>query len=398
MELPSVRDVDLEGKTVIMRVDYNLPMDEKGEITDHTRISTTMKTLNHILERDGKIVLVTHLGRPEAREEKLRMNRVADKLSKLMEKPIKKLDGCVEGNVCEEIKKMKPGEIIMLENVRFYDGEKSKDDAKRDEFAKSLAKHADFYVNEAFAVSHRDHASVTGIPKHIPGCCGLSFLREVNMINKIIKKPERPYIAIVAGAKKEKMMAVEKLLPKVDKILLGGIMANTFLKARGLEIGDSKCDDNLLDEAKRLLEIGGGKIILPTDSMVENCADAEQFPVEEVRKGMRILDIGPETIVNYKNILRGAKTIIWAGPLGMFEKKPYEKGTLYIASFISGLDAKTLVGGGDTIAAMQKLNMMERMTHISTGGGAFIEYITKDRFPGVEAIKESCRCHGHFSK
>ncbi len=398
MEFPSIRDVDLDGKTVIMRVDYNLPMDENGNITDHTRISMTMKTLNHIINRDGKIVLLSHLGRPEAKESHLKMNKVADMLSKIMDTRVKKLDGCIESEVCEGIKNMKSGDIIMLENIRFYDEEKEKDDIKRDSFAKKLADLADIYVNEAFAVSHRDHASVTGIPKHIPGCCGLSFMREIEMINDIVEKPDVPYVAIIAGAKKEKMFAVENLLKKADKILMGGIMGNTFLKAKGHDIGDSMYDENLLDEAKKLLEHGGGKIVLPVDVMVENGKESEQFPVEEVRKGMKIMDIGPETIVHYKNILRNAKTVIWSGPLGVFEKKPYEKGTLYIASFISGLDAKTLVGGGDTIAAMRKLNMMERMTHISTGGGAFVDFITKDKFPGAEALKESCECHGHFSK
>ncbi|UCC92135.1 MAG: phosphoglycerate kinase, partial [Candidatus Aenigmatarchaeota archaeon] len=389
MEFKSVKDVDVGNKTVIMRVDYNLPLDEQGRVTDHTRLSITLKTLNYVLNKNGKIVLVAHLGRPENREKELRMNVVADSLSKLLGKDVKKLDGCIEDNVHEEIRKMKPGEVILLENVRFYPEEKEKDDSKREEFAEKLAKMGDIYVNEAFAVSHRNHASVTGIPKFMPGCCGLSFMREVNMINSIVKNPEKPYIAIIGGAKGDKMLAVENLLPKVDRILMGGVIGNTFLKAKGIEIGNSKYDEGLIDKAKKFMKTAGDKIVLPVDAMVENEKEAEPFPVEEVTKDMKIMDIGPETIVRYKDILRNAETVIWAGPLGKFEKKPYEKGTLYIASFISGLYAKTLVGGGDSIAAMQKLNMMERMTHISTGGGAFVDFITKEKFPGVEALKDS---------
>ena len=398
MELQNIRDVDVERKTIIMRVDYNLPLDEEGKVTDHTRISTTLKTLNYILNKNGKLVLIAHMGRPENREKELRMNVVADRLSKLLGKHVKKLDGCTEDFVQEEVRNMKPGDIILLENIRFYPEEKEKDDSKREEFTEKLAKLGDVYVNEAFAASHRNHASITGIPKFLPSYCGLSFIREVNMINSIVQNPEKPYIAIIGGAKGDKMLAIENLLPKVDKILMGGVIGNTFLKAKGFEIGDSKYDETLVDKAKKLLKRGGGKIVLPVDSMVENEKEAEPFPVEEITKDMKIMDIGPETIVRYKDILRNVETVIWAGPLGKFEKKPYEKGTLYIASFISGLYAKTLVGGGDSIAAMQKLNMMERMTHISTGGGAFVDFITKEKFPGIEALRDSYKRYGHLIK
>ncbi|MEE9323681.1 MAG: phosphoglycerate kinase [Candidatus Aenigmarchaeota archaeon] len=398
MELQNIKDVNVRGKTVIMRVDYNLPLDSGGKITDHTRISTTLKTVNYVISNDGKLVLIAHLGRPKNREKELRMDVVADRLSKLVGKSVKKLDGCVEDSVYEHVKEMKPGDIVLLENVRFYPEEKEKDDSKRGEFAKKLAKLGDIYVNEAFGVSHRNHASVTGIPKFIPGCCGLSFIREVKMINSIVQKPEKPYMAIIGGAKGDKMFAIENLLPKVDRILMGGMIGNTFLKAKGLEIGESKYDETLVDQAKKFLERAGDKIVLPADAMVENEMEAEPFPIAEITKDMKIMDIGPETIVRYKDVLRKAKTVIWTGPLGKFEKKPYEKGTLYIASFISGLYAKTLVGGGDSIAAMQKLNMMERMTHISTGGGAFVDFITKEKFPGVEALEDSYKRYGNLLK
>ena len=396
MDFPTVKDVDVEGKTVLMRVDYNLPLDEKGKITDHTRISTTLKTVNYVIDNNGKLVLVAHLGRPKNREKELRMNVVADRLSKLLGKSVKKLDGCIESEVYEFVKGMKPGDIVLLENIRFYPEEKEKDDYKREEFAKKLAKLGDIYVNEAFGVSHRNHASVTGIPKFIPSCCGLSFMRELRMINSIVQKPDKPYIAIIGGAKEDKMLAIENLIPKVEKILMGGVIGNTFLKAKDFEIGDSKYNEEFVNEAKRLLEKAGGKIVLPVDAMVENKMEAEPFPIAEITKEMKIMDIGPETIVRYKDILRKAKTVIWAGPLGKFEKKPYEKGTLYIASFISALNAKTLVGGGDSIAAMRMLNMMERMTHISTGGGAFVDFITKEKFPGVEALKDSYKRYSHL--
>lgn len=393
-EFTSVRDVDVRGKTVVMRVDYNIPLDGNGNVTDHTRISTTMKTLNHVLNSNCRLVLISHLGRPKNKEANLRMDVVANELSNMLGVNVKKLNECTGICVEEAVRKMRPGEIVMLENIRFYPEETEKNASVREEFAKRLAKLGDIYVNEAFAVSHRDHASITGIPKFIPGCAGLSFLREVRMIDSIVGKPEKPYVAVIGGTKEDKMLAIEKLLPKVDHILMGGVIGNTFLKAKGFDIGDSKYDETLVEKAKTVLERAGDKILLPDDVMVENASEIEQFPACEVRKGMKILDIGPETIVNYKNALRHAKTVIWSGPLGMFEKKPFEKGTLYIASFIAGLEAKTLVGGGDSISAMQKLNMAERMTHISTGGGAFVDYITKERFPGVEALKESHRLHG----
>ncbi len=393
MEFPSIRDVDVEGKTVIMRVDYNLPLDENGRVTDHTRISTTLKTLYYIINNGGKVVLISHLGRPKAREAHLKMNVVAERLSDIIGVPVKKMDHCDGAEVEACIRKMQPGDVVILENVRFHPEETEKNEAAREAFAKRLAKLGDIYVNEAFAASHRNHASITGIPKFIPGYCGLSFLREVNMINSIVKNPEKPYVAIIGGAKEDKMLCIESLLPKVDRILMGGVIGNTFLKAKGYEIGDSKYNEALVEKAKLVLEKAKGKIMLPEDVMVDNSGEAEPFPVSEVRKGMKIMDIGPETIVNYKNILRPAKTVVWTGPMGVFEKKPFEKGTLYIATFISGLDAKTLVGGGDSISAMKKLNLMERMTHISTGGGAFADFITKDAFPGIEAVKASYRHH-----
>jgi len=398
MDIIDIRNVDVEGKTVVMRVDYNLPLDENGKVTDHTRISTTLKTLFYIINNGGKIVLIAHLGRPKSRDPRLKMDVVAERLSDILGVPVKKLDHCSGEEVEQCIKKMKPGDVVLLENIRFYSEETEKDERVREDFAKKLAGLGDIYVNEAFAASHRNHASITGVPKYIPGCCGLSFLREINMINSIAKNPEKPYVAIIGGAKDDKMLCIESLLPKVDRILMGGIIGNTFLKAKGLDIGDSEYDEALVGKAGELLKKAGDKIVLPEDAMVEYNGDPEHFPVSEVRKGMKIMDIGPETVVHYKNVLRYAKTIVWTGPLGKFEKKPYEKGTLYIASFISGLDAKTLVGGGDSITAMRKLNLAERMTHISTGGGAFADYITKERFPGIEALRESRRLHGHRLK
>ncbi|MFH1237264.1 MAG: phosphoglycerate kinase [Candidatus Aenigmatarchaeota archaeon] len=398
MEIPSIRDLDVEGKTVIMRVDYNLPLDENGRVTDHTRISTTLKTIYYILNNGGKIVLISHLGRPKSREAHLQMDVVAERLSDIIGVPVKKLDYCSGDDAETCVRKMKPGDIVLLENIRFYGEETEKDEATRDEFAKRLARLGDIYVNEAFAASHRSHASITGIPKYMPSCCGLSFLREVNMINSIVKNPDRPYVAIIGGAKEDKMLCIESLLPKVDRILMGGIIGNTFLKAAGYEIGDSKCDEALVARAAGILKNCGDKIMLPQDVMVEIRGEPENLPISEVRKGMKILDIGPETIVHYKNVLRPAKTVVWTGPLGFFEKKPYEKGTLYIASFMAGLDAKTLVGGGDSISAMKRLNMVEKMTHLSTGGGAFADFITKDSFPGIEALKHSYGIHSHAIK
>lgn len=396
MKIPSIRDIDVEGKTLIVRVDYNLPLGEKGRVTDNTRIKVTIDTLGYLIKHRAKVVLISHLGRPKSRERHLRMDAVAEELSRLLGRKVKKLDGCVEGFVKKEVSEMEGGEVILLENVRFYEGEKEKDDRKREAFAGKIASMGDIYVNEAFSASHRDHASITGIPKFIPGVLGMLFREEIKAINGITRNPEKPYVAIIGGAKADKISAVKGLLGKVSRILMGGVIGNTFLKARGLEIGGSEYGRELVGDAGKLLGEHEDRIVLPVDAVVDCKGKAEAVSLGEVTKDMKIMDIGPETVAHYSDILGDAKTVIWAGPLGKFEEEPYGKGSLRIAEIISGLSAKTVVGGGDTIAAIRMPEITEKITHVSTGGGAFIDFITENKLPGMEALRDSYRRHGRF--
>lgn len=396
MDILSLRDIDVEGKTVIVRVDYNLPLDENGDVRDHTRIVHTLPTIEHLLKKNAKIVLLSHLGRPNSREERLRMDVVAKRLSELIGKYVEKLDGVTEEYVKERVKNMKPGDIILLENVRFYPEEKEKNEEIRHAFARKIAEMGDIFVNEAFGVSHRDHASITGIPKFILGCCGFGLEKEVRMISQIVQNADRPYIAIVGGKKDDKIKALEILLEKVDRALMGGVIANTFLKVSGFDIGQSKFDEKVVKEAKDVLERFRDKIMLPVDVVVDENGDAKVVDIKDVSGDMKIMDIGPTTIEKFKEALSNAKTVLWAGPLGKFEKSEFEKGTKEIAEFVAELNAKTLVGGGDSVAALEKFNTGKKMTHISTGGGAFMDFVTKEKLPGIEALRESYRIHGHI--
>ncbi len=391
----SLRDIDVKDKTVLVRVDYNLPMDEDGNVLDLTRIEVTLPTIKYLLDNNAKIVLVSHLGRPNGWEEKLKNDVVAKVLSQVLGKEVIKIDGCVEDHVFEKIAALKPGEIALLENVRFYPEEKHDDENVKMEFAGKLARLADIYVNDAFGVSHREHASVAFVPKHIPGCCGFGLENEISTISSVLNSPTRPYVLVLGGKKKDKIKVLSKLIEKLDAVVIGGVVGNTFLKAAGKEIGASKYEENLVDKAREILEKHGDKIHLPVDATVVcNDGTIRQVDIQEVGDGMKIMDIGPKTVERFGRVVRDASTIVWAGPLGAYERDEFIEGSRKLAEIIAELEANVIVGGGDTAAAMKKIKFTNNnILHISTGGGAFIEFITELDLPGLAALRESYMLH-----
>ena len=389
--IPTIKNVDVENKKVLVRVDFNVPMND-GDITEDERITTVIPTISFLLEKNAKIILMSHLGRPEGRVvEKLRMDKIAKRLGELLDKEVIKLDDCIGQKVKESINKMKSKEIILLENLRFHAEEEDNDE----KFAKELASLADVYVNDAFSNSHRNHASMTGITKLLPSCAGLLLEKEVRVLSSVMKNPEKPFVAIIGGAKPDKIEVIRNLLGFVDKIIIGGVLANTFLKAMGANIGKSKFDPESLNDAKSLLSQSGGKIVLPIDLFVaksiEKGENSRVVKIDKITDECMIGDIGPDTIALYKKTLKNAKTVVWSGPIGTFEFEKFSEGTNEIALFLSGLKAKVIIGGGDSAVAVKQLGLEKEITYISTGGGAFLQFLSGKRLPAINALEESAR-------
>jgi len=389
--IPTIKNVDVENKKVLVRVDFNVPMND-GDITEDERITTVIPTISFLLEKNAKIILMSHLGRPEGRVvEKLRMDKIAKRLGELLDKEVIKLDDCIGQKVKESINKMKSKEIILLENLRFHAEEEDNDE----KFAKELASLADVYVNDAFSNSHRNHASMTGITKLLPSCAGLLLEKEVRVLSSVMKNPEKPFVAIIGGAKPDKIEVIRNLLGFVDKIIIGGVLANTFLKAMGANIGKSKFDPESLNDAKSLLSQSGGKIVLPIDLFVaksiEKGENSRVVKIDKITDECMIGDIGPDTIALYKKTLKNAKTVVWSGPIGAFEFEKFSEGTNEIALFLSGLKAKVIIGGGDSAVAVKQLGLEKEITYISTGGGAFLQFLSGKRLPAINALEESAR-------
>ncbi len=384
----TLKDIDVTGKRVLVRVDFNVPLDKNGNVVEDDRIKAAIPTINYLFGRNCKVVLMSHLGRPDGKVvEGLRMDRVAKRLSKLLGKEVKKLDDCVGSEVAAVVNKMKNNDVVLLENLRFHAEEEGNDK----QFAKALASLADIYVNDAFGASHRAHASVDAITQFLPGCAGLLMERELEVLGKLLESPERPFIAVLGGAKvSDKVKLIESLLKKVDKLIIGGAMAFTFLKARGLNVGKSKVEDSGISEALRLLE--SGKMVLPVDIVVadEFKADAKRRTVrsENIPSGWFGLDIGPESVKLFEKELERAKTVVWNGPLGVFEFDKFSEGTARLAHFLSKSKATTVIGGGDTIAAVRKAGVEGKFTHTSTGGGAMLEFLEGKKLPAIEALEK----------
>lgn len=381
-------DFNFRNKVVLVRVDFNVPV-KNGKILDDKKIKAVIPTLRYLIKKKAKIVLMSHLGRPDGKfSEELILAPVGKRLEKLLGSELLILKDCI-GAVAESgIKKLKPGEIALLENLRFYKEEETDDDA----FGKKLAKLGDLYVNDAFGVSHRANASVHSITKFLPCCAGFLLQKEIDMLSEITENPKKPFVAILGGAKvSDKIGVINNLLTKVDKLLIGGAMMFTFIKAQGLEIGKSKVEIDKLDVARKLLS--NPKIILPIDVVVANeaskKAQSKTFLVQNIPADMIGLDIGPDTVKYFSTIIKNSKTIFWNGPLGMFEIKKFAKGTDKIAKIISKTKAVSVVGGGETAAAVDKFK--SKITHISTGGGASLEFVEGKKLPGIKALEENYR-------
>jgi len=390
MNKKTVEDIDVAGKRVLVRADFNVPLDKGGNITDDTRIRAALPTIEYLRDEGACVILCSHLGRPKGKPaDDLRLTPVAKRLSQLLQVKVTKTEDCVGSQVESVVAKMKPGDVVLLENLRFHSEETGNDP----DFAKQLASLADVYVNDAFGTAHRAHASTAGVAQFLPAVAGFLMEKELTFLGEALAEPARPFVAILGGAKvSDKIGVIENLLPQVDRLIVGGGMANTFLKAQGHEVAESLVEDDKLDLARELLQRAGSKLLLPTDVVVADAfaADAnyKTVSVDSVPAGWRILDIGPDSIQTFKKVLLTAKTVVWNGPMGVFELRPFAGGTVAIAQILAEIDATTIIGGGDSAAAVQQAGLNDAMTHISTGGGASLEFLEGKALPGVEALQD----------
>jgi phosphoglycerate kinase len=401
MNKKTIEDIDVKNKRALVRVDFNVPLDKKtGEITDDTRIKAALPTIRYLIKHGAKVILMSHLGRPKGPDPKLKMDVVAARLEKLLGKKVRKMDDC-QGPALEQASRdLNQGEVMLLENVRFPakmdpGNEKFKSDDERNDstLAQNLGRLGDVFVNDAFGTAHRANSSTEGVTKYLqPAVAGYLMQKELEYMGKALENPDRPFIAILGGAKvSDKIGVIQNLLSKTDKLLIGGGMANTFFKAKGYNIGDSLVEDDKLDVARELLEKAGeDKLVLPTDVLIADAfsADAKTQVVtpENVPAGWRILDIGPKTVGTYQEILKTAKTVVWNGPMGVFELAPFAKGTLGVAQAMAKVKGTTIIGGGDSVAAIEQAGLADKMDHISTGGGASLEFLEGKTLPGVSAL------------
>ncbi|MEX0630286.1 MAG: phosphoglycerate kinase [Chloroflexota bacterium] len=389
----TVRDVDVRGKRVFLRSDLNVPIDD-GRITDDTRIRASLPTLIHLLEQGATVILASHLGRPHGKvNDAYRLKPVADRLSQLLRRPVKMTGDALGPGVQDAVGKLRPGDLLLLENLRFHAGEEANDPA----FAEALAAFADLYVNDAFGSAHRAHASTEGITHFLPAVAGLLLEREVNALSRLLDRPPRPFHTVIGGAKiSEKLNVLRVLVGRCQAILVGGGMANTFLAAKGLEMGKSLVETEQLESASAIMAEARRRrmrFMLPTDvlvaAQVHHRAPREVVSVNAVPKDWMVVDIGPQTVDKYREALGKARTIFWNGPMGIFEVAPFAEGTNAIARAIAERTADgaiTVVGGGDSVAAVQQLGLIDQMSHVSTGGGASLEFVEGGTLPGVAAL------------
>ena len=388
MNKRSVRDLDVSGKRVLVRVDFNVPIKD-GEVTDDTRIQRALPTIRYLLEEGARPILISHLGRPKGEPDpKYAMDPVAKRLEELLGEPVKKLDAA-GGPEAEEALNDSGGGLVLLENSRFYPGETKNDP----EFSEQLASLADLYVDDAFGAAHRAHATTVGVAEHLPAAAGLLMEDELNNLDEVLRDPERPFVAILGGAKvSDKVGVIESLLTVADTLLIGGAMCFTFFKARGYEVGNSLVEEDYLEEAKRLMDEAEGRIVLPVDVVVademEEDTETETVLVDRIPPGKMGLDIGSETVEEFRGYITEAKTIFWNGPMGVFEIEVFAKGTEGVARTVAESEAKSVVGGGDSVAAVRKLGLESEMGFISTGGGASLEYVEGKELPGVAVLPE----------
>jgi phosphoglycerate kinase len=391
--IADLNEKDLTGKRVLVRVDFNVPMDKQKKITDDIRIKESLPTIKYLSEKGAKVILVSHLGRPDGVTEDLRLNPIAKRLEELLKKKIVKLDDSIGEEVEQAISKMNNGDIVLLENIRFYKEEEANDE----QFARKLAELADIYVNDAFGTAHRAHASTAGVAQFLPAYAGFLIQKELDVMGKALKDPKRPFVAIIGGAKISTKIAVLKnLLNKVDTLIIGGGMVYTFLKAKGMEIGKSLVEDKSIDQAKVFMaqaEAGKAKVIFAKDVVVASemseKAITKVVKVENIPADMMGVDAGPETIRIIKEVIKNAGTVVWNGPVGVFEIPKFAKGTNEIARALAESKAVSIIGGGDSAAAVEAAGVANKITHISTGGGASLEFLEGKELPGIAVLQEA---------
>ncbi|HZA52217.1 MAG TPA: phosphoglycerate kinase [Myxococcaceae bacterium] len=395
MAIRYLDELQLTHKRVFIRVDFNVPLDEKQQVTDDTRIREALPTLRFALKVGGKVILASHLGRPKGRDPKLSLEPAAAKLAELLGKQheVVLADDCVGDGVKKQERDLKSGQVLVLENLRFHKEEEANDEG----FARQLGELADVYVNDAFGAAHRAHASTVGMVSFVKEkAAGFLMRKEIEYLGKALKAPDRPFVAVLGGAKvSDKIKVIENLLPKVDALLIGGAMAYTFLKAQGIEVGRSRVEEDKLELARKLLQSAerlGRSLVLPVDHVVgtepSEKSEAREVPERTVPAAMMGLDIGPKTRALYREHIRAAKTVVWNGPVGLFEVEKFSAGTRAIAEAMASLrDATTVVGGGDTAAAVQQFGLAEKMSHVSTGGGASLEFLEGRELPGIKALE-----------
>jgi phosphoglycerate kinase len=388
----TLEDLSLSGKRVLIRADFNVPLDEQGQITDDSRIVKTLPTIKYALAQHAKVILMSHLGRPEGkRNQKYSLTPVAKRLSELLRQPVEFASDCVGPEAEKKAGALKDGEILLLENVRFHPEEEKNDQT----FAQALARLADLYVNDAFGAAHRAHASTEAVAHCLPSAAGLLLEREIEYFEKVLKAPDRPFVAILGGAKvSDKIKIVGNLLAKTDALLIGGAMAYPFYRVKGHSIGSSKFEAGGDELARKILsdaEKKGVLVVLPIDNVVAQKLEKgapTQTVGEEIPQGWMGLDVGPKTVAEFKKVLSKAKTILWNGPLGVSEVPPFDRGSREVTEFITGLKATTIIGGGDTAAAVKEFGFEDKMSHVSTGGGASLEFLEGKVLPGVAALPE----------
>ncbi len=388
MDKKTVKDINIKGKRVLMRVDFNVPMNN-GEVSDDKRIRAALPTIKYVLDQSASLVLMSHLGRPKGSgfEPDFSLKPVSKKLAELLEKPVVMAPDCIGEEVERLAGNLNPGDVMLLENVRFHKEEEKNDPT----FAKQLSMLGDVYINDAFGSAHRAHASTEGVAKYIPAVSGFLMEQELQYLGKATINPEHPYIAILGGAKiSDKIAVIENLLKKCDNLIIGGGMANTFLAAKGFNMAESLVEQTAIPTARYIISKASTKLLLPIDAVVGKKTDPQAQPivvdVSNIPSGGCMMDIGPRSIDKFTDVLKNAKLIVWNGPLGVFEDDRYSKGTFEIAKFLAKLNATTVIGGGDSASAVKKAGVAKQMTHVSTGGGASLEFLEGKILPGVAAL------------
>jgi 3-phosphoglycerate kinase len=391
--MKTIRDVDVAGRRVLVRVDFNVPLDEQGRVADDRRIRESLPTVLELVHRGAVVVLMSHLGRPGGRVvEELRMAPVGERLSQLLGRPVRVLPDCVGPEVEAAVARMQPGEVALLENLRFHPGEEANDP----EFAAALARLGDLYVNDAFGTAHRAHASTVGVTRHLPAVAGLLMEKEIRYLSRLLHSPDHPFVAVLGGKKvSDKIGVLHNLLERVDAVLVGGGMAYTFLKAAGYPVGRSVVEEDKLDLARALVDRArarGVQLLLPEDVVVAErpAADAPRrvVPAHEIPEGWMGLDIGPATARRFAEVIQGARLVVWNGPMGVFEVEPFAEGTRAVAEAVARCPGTTVVGGGDTAAAVEQFGLLEHFDHVSTGGGATLEFLEGKELPGIRVLQD----------